>query len=122
MIFNGGRSAAVGETEHADKFSRGAGQPDQGAIAPTQAGGESSSQDLVRTGEGNVARIFRQSRTERVREATYDRLVLDFRCNGFRCAGNHDGLLLRRLKKAEGNGACSQQFGGSKREVACELG
>ena len=77
VIFGRRRRTAIGQTEHADQFSRGTRQPDQGAIGPSQSGGESGAQHVAGRGEGNIGRIFRQGRAERLAEAAKQRLVLD---------------------------------------------
>ncbi len=120
-VGHGGRSAAVGEAQHAGQFARRARQTHQRAIAPSQTRGERASQHVAGRGEYHVRRVFRQGRAQRLTEAPQHGLVFDLD-GGFAAAREQDGIGLRRLKKAEGGGAASQQGRGALREVAHELG
>ena len=99
MIFDGGRGTAVGETKNADEFPRGASQTDQGAIVPSQAGGESGSQNIAGRSEGDIGWMFWQGRTERLTEAAKQLLVVDlggvdFGGADFGGATDQDGIRL----------------------------
>src|SRR5450631_768657 len=121
VIFNGGRSAAVGEAKHAHEFSRGAGEPDQGAICPSQSVGESGAEDIGGGGEGDIGGVFRQSSTERLTKAAQQLLVVNLTA-GFGGAAHEDGIEFSGLEKAEGGGATAEQTGRAQSEVAHELG
>ena len=127
MIFDGGRGTAVGEAKNADEFPRGAVEPDQGAIRPSQARGKIGSQNIVGRSEGDIGGMFRQGRTERLTEAAEELLVVDLGNVDlgnvdFGGAGYQDGIRFRCLEKAEADRSASQQTGGAKSEVARELG
>jgi len=99
----------------ADQFSRGAGQPKQGAIGPCQARGKIRSQHIAGRSEGEIGRIFRQRCVDRLSHAAEQRLVLHFRC-----ARHQDHIRLWRLKQ-ERNGATTEQGARVQSEVAQEL-
>ena len=116
VFFDGGRGAAVGETKHADQFPRGAVEPDQGAIGPSQLGGEIGPEHIAGRGEGDIHGVLRQGRAERLAEAAEQRLIVDFGN-----AAHQDGIWLRCLEKAEGDGSASQQSSRAQSKVAHEL-
>ena len=117
LIFDGGRDAAIGETKHADQFTRGTGEADQSAIGPSQAGGESGSEDIAGGGEGDIGGIFRQGGTECLTEAAEQRLVPPTSTSDVRRASRW--YRSPRSEKDEGNGAGTEQAP-RRAERSCE--
>ena len=116
MILGARRRTAIGETENADQFSRGAGKSHQCAILPSEIGSQRRSENIACGGKRNVSRIPREGRGQRLTEAAQQGLILDLRS-----AAHEDRLALRSLEKTEGDGTASEQTCRAQREVAHEF-